>query len=108
MNAHNDVKKPPDQSLDARLVLAAAQLRVAARVDFLVARWLERCATNAEVAQRWLKTDRKPTREFGMDSRRGHELAHLNMEKGRGSADAVMEGEERGRTSVIDSLSASP
>lgn len=81
MNAHNDVKRPPDQSLDARLVLAAAQLRVAARVDFLVARWLERCATNAEVAQRWLKTDRKPTREFGMDSRRGHELAHLNMEK---------------------------
>jgi hypothetical protein len=66
MNAHNDVKKPSDQSLDARLVLAAAQLRFAARVDFLVARWLERCATNAEVAQRWFKTDRKPTREFGM------------------------------------------
>jgi hypothetical protein len=31
-----------------------------------VACWLERCATNAEVAQRWFKTDRKPTREFGM------------------------------------------
>ena len=62
MNAHNDVKRPSDQSLDARLVLAA----FAARVDFLVARWLERCATNAEVAQRWFKTDRKPTREFGM------------------------------------------
>jgi hypothetical protein len=52
MNARNDVKRPSDQSLDARLVLAAAQLRFAARVDFLVARWLERCATNAEVAQR--------------------------------------------------------
>jgi hypothetical protein len=48
MNARNDVKKPPDQSLDARLVLAAAQLRFAAQVDFLVARWLERCATNVE------------------------------------------------------------
>jgi hypothetical protein len=66
MNAHNDVKRPSDQGLDARLVLAAAQLRFAARVDFLVARWLERCATNAEVAQRWFKTDRKPTRELGM------------------------------------------
>ena len=66
MNAHNDAKKPSDQSLDVRLVLAAARLRFAARVDFLVARWLERCATNAEVAQRWFKIDRKPTREFGM------------------------------------------
>ena len=46
MNARNDVKRPSDQSLDARLVLAAAQLRFAARVDFLVARWLERCATH--------------------------------------------------------------
>jgi len=66
MNARNDVKKPSDQSLDARLVLAAAQLRFAPRVDFLVARWLERCATNAETAQRLFKPDRKPTREFGM------------------------------------------
>ena len=39
MNARNDVKRPSDQSLDARLVLVAAQLRFAARVDFLVARW---------------------------------------------------------------------
>jgi hypothetical protein len=53
MNAHSDVKKPSDQSLDARPVLAAAQLRFAARVDFLVARWLKRRAANAEVAQRW-------------------------------------------------------
>jgi hypothetical protein len=66
MSAYNDVKRPSDQSLGARLVLAAAQLRFAARVDFLVARWLERCATNAEVAQRWFKTDRTPTCEFGM------------------------------------------
>ena len=66
MNARNDVKRPSDQSLDARLVLAAAQLRFAARGDFLVARWLERCATNAETAQRLFKPDRKPTREFGM------------------------------------------
>ena len=64
MNARNDVKRPSDQSLDARLVLAAARLRFAARVDFLVARWLERCATNAEAAQRPFKADRKPTCEF--------------------------------------------
>jgi len=66
MNARNDVKRTSDQSLNAKLVLAAAQLRFAALVDFLVARWLERCATNAEAAQRLFKTDRKPTREFGM------------------------------------------
>jgi hypothetical protein len=60
MNARNDLKKLSDQSLDARLVLAAAQLRFAARVDFLVARWLERCATNAEAAQQLLKTVQKP------------------------------------------------
>ena len=66
MNARNDVKKPSDQSWDARFVLAAAQLRFAAQVDFFVARWLERCATNAEAAQRLFETDPKPTREFGM------------------------------------------
>jgi len=66
MNAHNNVKRPSNRSLDARLVLASAQLRFAARVDFLVARWLERCAANAEAAQRLFKTDRKPTSEFGM------------------------------------------
>ena len=65
MNARNDVKRKSDQSLDARLALAGAQPRFAARVDFLVARWLKRCATNVEVAQRLFKTDRKPTREFG-------------------------------------------
>ena len=66
MNARNNVKRPSDQSVDERLVLAAAQLRFAALVNFLVARWLERCATNAEAAQRLFKTDRKPTCEFGM------------------------------------------
>jgi hypothetical protein len=66
MNAHNDVRPPSDQSLDARLVPAAGQLRLAAGIDFLIARWLERCATNAEGAQRLFETDRKPTRELGM------------------------------------------
>jgi hypothetical protein len=66
MNARKNFKRSPDQSLDARLVLAAAQLRFATRVDLLVARWLERCATNVEAAQRLFKTDRKSTREFGM------------------------------------------
>lgn len=65
MNAHNDVKRPSDQNLNARRLPAAAQLRFAARVDFLVARWLERCAANAEAAQWWFGTDRKPGRELG-------------------------------------------
>jgi hypothetical protein len=66
MNARNDVKRPSDQSLDARPVLAAAQRRFAERVDSLVARWLERCAANAESAQRLFTTVRKPTGEFGV------------------------------------------
>ena len=42
-----------------------------ARVEFeqkylLIGDGLELWATNAEIAQRWFKTDRKPTREFGM------------------------------------------
>jgi hypothetical protein len=69
MNAHNDVKRLSVQSLGARLVQATARLRVAARVDFLVARWLQRRATSAEGAQRWFNTDRKPMREFGMGVR---------------------------------------
>src|SRR6202023_4223675 len=59
MNARNDVKRPSDQSLDARVVLAGAQLRFAARVGFLVARWLGRCATHAEGAPPVVQTDRK-------------------------------------------------
>ena len=65
MNAHNDANRPSDQSLSARRVLAAAQLRFAALVDLLVARWLERCATNAALGQPWFRTDRKLAREFG-------------------------------------------
>ena len=66
MNPRNDVKKQSDRSLGARPVLAAAQLRFAAWVDFFVARWLKRCATNALVGQRLFTADRNPAREFGM------------------------------------------
>jgi hypothetical protein len=66
MNARNDVKKLSDQSLDPRLVLAAVQLRFAARVDFLVARWLQRCASNVVAAQGLFETERESTRKFGM------------------------------------------
>jgi hypothetical protein len=66
MNAHNDAKRYFDHRLDARLVLAAARLRLAALVDGLVADWLECCAVNAEAAQHWFTTDREPTRKFGM------------------------------------------
>jgi hypothetical protein len=66
MNARNNVNRPSHQALNARRVLAAAQLRFAAWVDLLVARWLERCATNAEAAQRLFKTGRKPIPGFGM------------------------------------------
>ena len=66
MRARNDVKRSSDQRLDARFVLATAQLLLAARVDFFVARWLERCARNVEAPQRLFKSDRKRTREFGM------------------------------------------
>jgi len=68
MNARNDVKRPSYLIPGARLVLAAAQQRVAARVDFLVARWLERCARSIEAAHRLSRTDRKPTREFAMSN----------------------------------------
>jgi hypothetical protein len=64
MNARNDDKRTSGQGLDARR--AAVQPRFAAWIDFLVARWLERCATNAEDAQRLFKSDRKPTRAYGM------------------------------------------
>jgi len=60
MNARNEFKRPFEPSFDARPVLAAAQLRVVAWVDARVARWLERCAADAETAQGWFKVDRKP------------------------------------------------
>ena len=67
MTARNDVNRSFYQSWNARFVLAAAQSRFAARVDFVVARWLERCATNAEAAQQLFKaTDGKPALLFGM------------------------------------------
>ena len=66
MNAREEIKRPFYPRLDAKLVLAAAQLRLAAWADVLVARWLERCAANAEAAQGWFKTDPKPPREFGI------------------------------------------
>jgi hypothetical protein len=66
MNARNDFKRPTDRYPDARLVLATAQLRLAAWVDLLVARWIARCAANAETGQRLFKTDRKPPFEFGV------------------------------------------
>jgi hypothetical protein len=65
MNAHDDVNRPAHQSLDARFVPATAQRRFAARVDFLVARWLARGAVNAEAAQGWFKADPKPRPGFG-------------------------------------------
>ena len=65
MKARNNAKRPSDQSLDARLVLAAARLRFAAWVDSFVARWLERYATNALAGQRLFTTDRNPARELG-------------------------------------------
>ena len=66
MNAQNNFKRPPHRGFDARLLLATARLRFAALVDFLVARWLERCAANVEAAQWLFETDRKPARGFAM------------------------------------------
>jgi hypothetical protein len=66
MNAQSDVKRLSDQKLDLRRVLAAVQLRLAARVDVLVARWLQRCVSEIEAAQSLFETEAKPTREFGM------------------------------------------
>jgi hypothetical protein len=66
MNARNDVKKPFHPNFNPGPVLAAVRLRLAARLDFLVARWLARCAANIEAAQELFKTDRRPSRGFGM------------------------------------------
>ena len=64
MFARNDVKKPFHSS--ARRALAAAQRRFAAWVDVRVARWIERCARNAEAAQ-GLFPDQMSAGEFGME-----------------------------------------
>jgi hypothetical protein len=52
MQAHNDVKRVFNGVI-ARLVPVAARLRLADRIDALVAGWLERCAADAEAAQRF-------------------------------------------------------
>jgi len=70
MKARNDVNRPSNQNLGARLAWAADQLRFGARVDLLVARWLERCAANAEAAQRLFETDGEPAPEFEMGASR--------------------------------------
>ena len=66
MKARNHFKRPIHRNFSARRVLAAVRLGLAARVDVLVARWLERCAANAETAQELFKTDRRSSRRFGM------------------------------------------
>jgi hypothetical protein len=71
MNARNDINKLFDQNLDARLVRAAAQLRLAAWIDVLVARWLERRAADIEAAQRLFKGGRKRRRS---EVRRGSKV----------------------------------
>ncbi len=64
MNARNDVKRLPHNSLDARPAPAALQLRFAARIDLLVARWLEHRATSVEAAQWLFRSDRTPAPEI--------------------------------------------
>ena len=58
MSARNNVKKPSDHSLYARL--KAVRVRFATGVDSLVARWLERCATNIEASQWLFEPDQIP------------------------------------------------
>ena len=65
MNARKYFKKLSNQSLDARHLLASAQRGFAARIDFLVARWLARVAANAVSAQRLFESDRKPAPALG-------------------------------------------
>jgi hypothetical protein len=65
MNARKYFKRSFDQSFNPRLVLAAAQRGLAARVDYLVARWLERSAASAVASQRLFEINRKPASEFG-------------------------------------------
>ena len=69
MNAHEDIKTLFYPKLDARPVLARVQLRLAAWIDGVVARWLERRARNAEAAHRLFEGDRKPSRAFGLGVR---------------------------------------
>ena len=66
MNAHNNFRRLSPRNFNARRVLAAVRLRLAAHLDFLVARWLERRATNIEAAQELFRIDRRPPRGFGI------------------------------------------
>lgn len=63
MYARNDFKR--FFHLNVRRALAAARRRFAAWVDVRVARWIERCADNAEAAQRFFP-DQNPY-DFGME-----------------------------------------
>jgi hypothetical protein len=65
MKARKYFKRLSDRSLNPRLVLAAAQRGLAARLDFLVARWLERSAASAAASQRLFEINQKPATEFG-------------------------------------------
>jgi len=65
MKARKYFKRLSDRSLKPRLVPVAAQRGLAARLDFLVARWLERSAANAVASQRLFEINRKPATEFG-------------------------------------------
>src|SRR5437899_9995559 len=56
MNARNDVKRPSEQSIAARLELTSAQPLSAARIGLQVARSLVRSAKNVYAAQRLMKT----------------------------------------------------
>ena len=76
MTARNDVKTL--SNLNARRVLTAVRLRVAERIDTLVAGWLARCASNIEATQWVFETDRKPARAFGV----GHGAGRLNATLG--------------------------
>jgi len=69
MNARENIKRPFYPKLNARPVLGAVQLRLAAWIDRLVAAWLERRAANAVAAQRWFEGDRKPAQAFALGVR---------------------------------------
>jgi len=71
MSARNDINKLSDHRQDARLVLAAVQLRFEAWIDVLVARWLEHRAAEIETAQRLFKGGRKRRRS---EVRRGSKV----------------------------------
>jgi hypothetical protein len=72
MYARNDFKRLFYPNPNARFALAVARRRLAAWVDGRVARWLERCASNVEAAQR-LFPDPNPVNEF----RTGREPSRL-------------------------------